>query len=112
MKFGNPYWSNKLKMSALQRWVLVHSIIYYELDNSVVSDKMFDDNAKQLVRMQNEFSDEANDTDYWYVFYDFDGSTGFDLFDRLNKKDKEWLMHIAQHVSFMGGRKNGKKTKR
>lgn len=98
MKFGNPYWSEKLKMSALQRWLIVHSILYYEMDNSIVSDKMFDANAKQLVKMQSENPDEAERTDYWYIFYDFDGSTGFDLYGRLTDKDRKYLRHIAAHV--------------
>lgn len=29
--------------------------------------------------------------------YDFDGTTGFDLYDRLNEHDKEYLMNIACH---------------
>lgn len=98
MRFGNPYWSEKLKMSALQRWLIVHSILYYEMNSSIVSDKMFDANARQFVKMQNENPEEAEETDYWYVFYDFDGSTGFDLYDRLTKRDKKYLTHIASHV--------------
>lgn len=113
MNFTNPYWSNKLKMSALQRWLIVHSILYYELDNAIISDAMFDANARQLVQMQEDFPDEAEDTDYWYVFYDFDGTTGFDLWDRLNKHDKTYLKHIAEHVlklSKGGGKREGRRT--
>lgn len=114
MNFTNPYWSNKLKMSALQRWIIVHSILYYELDSSIITDAMFDSNAKQLVQMHEEFPDEAECTDYWYVFYDFDGTTGFDLYHRLNKKDREYLEHIAKHVlklSQRGGKKSeGRRT--
>lgn len=98
MMFNNPYWSNKLKISALQRFILVHSILYYELDSSLITDKMFDENAKQLVKMQFEFRNDAVNSDYWYVFFDFDGSTGFDLFSRLNKKDRKYLTHIAQYI--------------
>lgn len=98
MRFNNPYWSNKLKISALQRWIIVHSILYYELNRSVVTDKVFDANAKQLVQMQEDFPDEAEEADYWYVFHDFDGTTGFDLYHRLDKHDKEYLTNIAHHV--------------
>lgn len=98
MKFMNPYWSNKLKIAQLQRWVLVHSILYYEMSTSIVSDKAFDANAQQLVQMQNEFPDDAKATQYWYVFNDFDGSTGFDLPGRLKRKDKKYLVEIAQNV--------------
>lgn len=98
MKFSNPYWSNKLKISTLQRWLIVHSILYYELDNAIVSDKMFDANAYQLVQLQADFPKEAKKSQYWYVFYDFDGTTGFDIYDRLTKADKKYLVQIAKHV--------------
>lgn len=110
MNFKNPYWSNKLKISTLQRWVIVHSIIYYNLNSSVVSDKMFDANAKQLVDMQKAFPKDAENSSYWYVFYDFDGTTGFDLPDRLNKDDKSYLTHIAYHIlSLSYSNKGGKR---
>ena len=98
MQFKNPYWSEKLKISALQRWILVESYLYYELDTNKVSDKVFDANAKQLVEMQKANKSQAKKSDYWYAFYDFDASTGFYLFGRLNKKDKERIKQIALHV--------------
>lgn len=98
MQFNNPYWSNKLKIGCLQRWLIVHSILYYELNNSIVNDKMFDANAYQLVGLQKQYPEDAKQSEYWYVFNDFDGSTGFDLYHRLNKKDKAYLKQIAQHL--------------
>lgn len=115
MIFKNPYWSNKLRMGSLQRWLIVHSILYYEMSSSIVEDRVFDANAKQLVEMQAEFPDEAEESEYWYVFYDFDGSTGFDLFHRLNKHDKHYLTQIAQHVLAVykaGGSTSYEKAKR
>lgn len=98
MKFTNPYWSNKLRISSLQRWVIVQSIIYYELSGSIVTDKVFDENARQLVQMQKDFPNEAKESEYWYLFYDFDGTTGFDLYGRLKQKDKQYLMQQAKHA--------------
>ena len=102
MKFTNPYWSNKLRISALQRWILVHSIIYYELNTSIIEDKLFDANSRQLVQMQNDFPEDAIESDYYYVFYNFDGNTGFDLYERLNNKDKKYLTHIAKYLITLG----------
>ena len=95
MKFSNPYWSDRLKIQMLQRWVLVHSIIYYELCNVMVSDSMFDGNAKQLVAMQWEYPEDAKGTNLWYIFKEFDGSTGFDLYHKLTNGDKEKFMELA-----------------
>ena len=42
------YWNEPTKISYLQRQVIVHSLIYYELNESVISDKEFDDLSRQL----------------------------------------------------------------
>ena len=114
MIFKNPYWSNKLKISALQRWIIVHSILYYELSDSIIEDRQFDANARQLVALQNENPQDASESDYWYVFYDFDATTGFHIYSRLNNHDKQYLTQIAKHVSRIykaGGSKNVKQIK-
>lgn len=96
------YWTEKMKIEFLQRVILIHSYLYYEKDNPVWSDKRYDAVAKQLVRMQEEHDRNGikNNTQYGYVFYDFDGSTGFDLWDRLNRKDKRYISNIAERICF------------
>lgn len=42
---------------------------------------------------------------YGYAYYDFDGSTGFHLTDRLTKKDKKYLDAICEQYRFMHPRK-------
>ena len=92
------YWTDKLKINFLQRVILIHSYLYYEKDSSVWSDKHFDEVAKQLTKMQKTKSVIwiKENTQYGYVFYDFDGTTGFDLWDRLNRKDKQYISKIAE----------------
>ena len=93
------YWSDATKVGYLQRYIIIHSIIYYELNGSVISDKEFDSVAQQLVKMQKQIGRrKLKDTMYYYCMYDFDGSTGFYLFDRLIPFDKQYLMQIAQNV--------------
>ena len=108
MKFTNPYWSYKLRIEVLQRWILIHSILYYEMNESIVSDKEFDDHAKQLVEMQNNYPDSAKASQYWNAFHDFDGTTGFDLPHRLSDTDKQHLFKIAHHVLnvYKGGQRS------
>lgn len=97
-KLPMRYWDIKTKIEYLQRRIIVYSIAYYELNNNIVSDKYYDEISKQLVVLQNENKEVVKETMYGYVFHDFDGSTGFDLYDKLNKKDKEYLMEITQMV--------------
>jgi len=97
-KLPMRYWDTKTKIEYLQRRIIVYSIAYYELNNNIVSDKYYDEVSKQLVVLQKENKSVVKETMYGYVFHDFDGSTGFDLYDKLNKKDKEYLMEITQMV--------------
>lgn len=93
------YWNGPTKISYLQRQVIVHSLLYYELNESVISDKEFDDLSRQLVKMQrNASKDDLRNSQYYYCFYDFDGTTGFHLKDRLNEKDKPYLLGLAKFI--------------
>lgn len=92
-------WDKVTRIDFLQRKIILNSIWYYELDTSKMTDKEFDDLCKQLVKLQSEIPEPytiIKDTQYGYVFYDFDGSTGFHLYHRLNNEDKEYLMHLAK----------------
>lgn len=98
-KMPCAYWSDIAKISCLQRRIIVYSIMYYENNESCVSDKYYDSISHQLVELQRT----ANENDwkkstYYYAMYDFDGSTGFDIPSRLTKKDRECLGNIAGHA--------------
>lgn len=59
--------------------ILVHSLIYYELDTNLVSDAKWSEWAAELVNLQSEYPDIADSVIFAKAFKDFDGSTGFDL---------------------------------
>lgn len=88
------HFSEKDKIDYLQRKIILNSIAYYELDESPLSDEYYGEICKQLIDLQNSYGDITN-TKYGYVMYDFDISTGFDLYHRLTDEDKEYLMNIA-----------------
>lgn len=93
------YWDDHVKISCLQRRIIVYSIMYYEMNESCISDKQYDDISRQLVQLQSSVSEaEWKKSTYYYAMYDFDGSTGFDIPSRLTKKDRAYLGHIADHV--------------
>ena len=93
------YWDMTTIISWLQRRIIVYSIMYYEMSESCITDKSFDELSHQLVELMNSNPKEVlEQTAYWYAMYDFDGSTGFDIPDRLTKSDREYLTTIASHV--------------
>lgn len=93
------YWDMTTIISWLQRRIIVYSIMYYEMSESCITDKSFDELSHQLVELMNSNPQEVlEQTTYWYAMYDFDGSTGFDIPDRLTKSDRDYLTTIASHV--------------
>lgn len=98
MKFKEGM-TNKEKVEVVQRRILVHSMIYYEMNDSVISDKRFDKLCRLLVRKMEQYGPKKMaKTEYGYVFHDFDGSTGFDLIDRLSPEDRAKIERIAAYV--------------
>ena len=93
------YWSDATKISYLQRRIIVYSIMYYECNESCVSDAEYDSISRQLVELQNSCShEEFRKSTYYYAMHDFDGSTGFDIPSRLTKYDKRHLTQIANYI--------------
>ena len=97
-KLPYKYFDIKTKIEYIERRIIIYSIQYYELDESVISDKDYDKLSKYLCKLINQNSDVFKLTEYYYCLYDFDGSTGFYIYDRLNKQDKAKLKHLAEYV--------------
>lgn len=59
--------------------LLIHSCIYYHMNQSLISDAQWDSWARELVELQRKYPKIADRVDYHEAFKGFDGSTGFDL---------------------------------
>lgn len=88
-------WSLEEKINYLQRKIILNSIAYYIYDTSPLSDKSYDSLCCQLVDLQKRHNDISK-TQYGYIMYDFDGTTGFDLYYRLTDEDRNYLLKIAR----------------
>ncbi|MDK7480953.1 hypothetical protein OWP19_23590 [Bacillus cereus] len=62
-----------------RRQLLVHSFIYYQMNQSIIADYTFDLWSKELVELQQRHPEEANQAVYAKEFVEFDGASGFDL---------------------------------
>ena len=65
------------KISRRRRQILVHSIIYYRLGDSIVSDFKWAEWAKELCALQEQYPDIAKACPLDDAFKGFDASTGF-----------------------------------
>ncbi len=113
MKFQQPF-NIVEKIQLLQRWILVQSFAYYELNENIASDFKYDSNARQLEELARSYPEEFKRSRYWDYFYDFfdteeHATSGFDLLERVRKQDKDLYRRLhmdaanALYQKRMGG---------
>ena len=56
--------------------MLVHSYIYYELNDNIVSDAQWAKWAKELEQLQKDYPKESTEVEEYEQFKDWDGSSG------------------------------------
>lgn len=83
--------AEKIQQRRLQ--ILVHSCIYYEMNQNIISDKKWDEWAKELRQLQADYPDISRQVEWYEAFADWDASTGA----FLPLKD-EWVVNKAQKV--------------
>jgi NAD-dependent DNA ligase len=66
----------KEKIRQRRRQMLVHSYIYYELDDNIVSDTQWAKWAKELEQLQKDYPKESAEVEEYEQFKDWDGSSG------------------------------------
>lgn len=100
MKFRYPFNPTE-KIQLLQRWILVQSMSYYELNENIASDFDYDANAKQLAELKKQYPDEFKRSRYYDYFHDYcseeDGTvntSGFDLLERVRKADSQLYRYL------------------
>ena len=98
MKFNQPF-NPVEKIQLLQRWILVQSFAYYELNENIATDFQYDTNARQLEELVNKYPDEFKRSRYYEYFHDFYDSdehatSGFDLLERVRRRDKQLYRYL------------------
>lgn len=77
----------------------MHSYLYYEADKSVISDKDYDTKARALVSYKNAYPELWKNSEYYKQFGDqYNGATGFTLYQDLNGKQQEIIRAIARSI--------------
>lgn len=73
--------------------MLVHSCIYYELDDNIVSDHLWQKWADELQQLQEKYPEHKKINFYDAHFQDWTGATG----NHLPHRDP-WVMRKAQYL--------------
>lgn len=87
------------RIELLERWIMVQSYIYYELDQNIVSDHTYNMNSQQLMSLINEYPEEFERSRYYSFFYDFDGSTGYHLVPRVKTGNAQLYLDIQRDAN-------------
>ena len=62
-----------------RRQLIIHSVLYYRMNTSIVDDHTFDRWSRELVDLQRAYPKDSSEAPFSEEFEDFDGSTGFHL---------------------------------
>lgn len=98
MNWNNPYFTELDKIELLQRWILFQSVCYYDYDDTIVEDKVYDDNVKQLLRLMKQNKNILSQSKYSNLFEDFDGSTGFHFVKKLQNENLELYNELCEVI--------------
>lgn len=79
--------------------LLIHSCIYYRLNENIISDYQFDMWSDELVKLQNDYPEASKQAKLYNAFKDWDGSTGafLPIADPWVIGHAEYLLNIVKN---------------
>lgn len=88
-------------MDHLQRFIIVHSYIYYELNDNILTNAQYDRKSKELVALKNRYPEHWRRSEYFRQFGDdYNGATGFTLYHDLDPHQKKIIQSIVNCIYF------------
>ena len=67
------------KINRRQRQILVHSCLYYQFNENLIQDHVYDAWSKELAELIQGNKDKFRGSVYYTAFKGYDGCSGFDL---------------------------------
>ena len=104
MKYNKPF-SFAERIQLLERSILVNSFAYYILDDNILSDFQYDDNAKELAELKKEHPEDFKRSRYYEYFKDYCNdedmvyTSGFDLLEKVRKADYDLYSRLHEDAS-------------
>lgn len=91
----------------LCRKIIIHSIIYYDYNENIISDTDYDKCCKQLYSLIQDNQNLIQNCYYYTILKDYSPATGFDLKYRLEDKHRKYLEHLASVILWQYKRELG-----
>ena len=104
MKYNKPF-SFAERIQLLERSILVNSFAYYILDDNILNDFQYDDNAKELAELKKEHPEDFKRSRYDEYFKDYCNddnmiyTSGFDLLEKVRKADYDLYSRLHEDAS-------------
>ena len=104
MKYNKPF-SFAERIQLLERSILVNSFAYYILDDNILNDFQYDDNAKELAERKKERPEDFKRSRYYEYFKDYCNddnmvyTSGFDLLEKVRKADYNLYSRLHEDAS-------------
>ena len=80
--------------------MLIHSCLYYHLNQNIISDKQWDEWARELRDLQNQYPEISKQVTLYEYFKDWDASTGAFL-----PITESWIVMKARQVAGINEKK-------
>ena len=94
------------RIQLLERSILVNSFAYYILDDNILSDFQYDDNARELAELKKEHPEDFKRSRYYEYFKDYCSdndntvfTSGFDLLEKVRKADYDLYSRLHEDAS-------------
>jgi len=87
------------QINQLEQQILIHSIIYYRIGESIWTDKHYDVRAKELQRLIREYPEEFKESILYDDYKEFDWTTGMNLplWNDKYTKIATWLVEYSNN---------------
>lgn len=84
------------KINIYSRYIIMHSILYYNHDISLISDYQFDMIGKEAYEFFRSNIKDFMNSKYYYVMKEYEGGTGFFIYNTLSEYDKKYFNRNIQ----------------
>ncbi|PEL24346.1 DNA ligase LigA-related protein [Bacillus toyonensis] len=86
-----------------RRQILVHSFLYYQMNENIIHDSTYDKWSKELADLQVQHPEIADKCVYGKEFKEFDGSSGYDL-PYHYPEIQNTALHLLNYHKKLGGK--------
>lgn len=94
--------STQSRIELLERWILVQSFIYYELNSNIASDFVYDHNVNLLFDLKRNDPESYEASRYYKIFDEYEEgcTSGFELLDKLKRLDYGMYLKVEHDAQW------------